>query len=80
MLHISPNVNFNYLGVASLPHILHPVDIRYIYTVQFRFVENSENRYKYIQRTSWPYFGVKLSCVCLKFALNIKEKNIKVGL
>ena len=47
MLHISPNVNFNYLGVASLPHILHPVDIRYIYKVQFRFVENSENRYKY---------------------------------
>ena len=45
VLHISPNVNFNYLGAASLPHIPHP---RYIYTVQFRLVENSANRYKYI--------------------------------
>ena len=25
--------------------------------------------------TSWPYFRVKLSCVCLKFAYKKKSKN-----
>ena len=29
-------------------------------------------------KTSWPYFGVKLSCVCLKFVLKKKNINFKV--
>ena len=32
---------------------------------------------QYIFNTNWPYFGVKLSCVCLKFALK-KKKNLNV--
>ena len=32
-------------------------------------------RLSYRKVTSWPYFRVKLSCVCLKFTYKKKSKN-----
>ena len=34
-----------------------------------------EGKKKYISNTSWPYFRVKLSCVCLKITYKKKSKD-----
>ena len=54
------------------------------------FLKPTPNQYQYAQypintritilnvnKTSWPYFLVKLSCFCLKFASKIKEKKFE---
>ena len=42
-----------------------------------QLVQDSVNGCNLAQdQTSWPYFGVKLSCVCLKFAYRKKSNDL----